>query len=765
MTWLLVLAIVIPALYAVWLIVNLHPKHYVTEYLFFTRYSLIFGAILFYLPIAGPILAPAMLSNVFDMGWKGAIMVGLAATLHAWAVVYTFRLTRITIPMRCELPFARDGDSEVEAKAIAEQLSNDGYTIVSDRLAAKSLILTAPLFIQVTYRAAGNWWWNFIGLLIGVFVAVLLRFALHMYLSRKQRSQPQLQAESWISNFQPRTIPDDAGVRLRVVGNYHAVADSFGKSPAMKIVHGRAFYFFLGSFVVVALLGVAYLPLFSWSASLPAIVILLCLLIMLTWISGRIGFIFDRARVPVAAVLIIVGILVQLLIPNSHKYEVQPWPETVRRFSADEALSAWIETHGTDKPLVAIAASGGGIRAAYWTTITMEHLNNDAEFDQNDGNDSDVENEPGFLDRIALISSVSGGSLGSMYYLERNVFDPHGQPRASVAAGTSSLSATVWGLTYLETPRLVFGNALGKLDRGWAQEATWGQLLCDADRTLSSLTDRVMEGRYPLPIFNACLQETGQRYVMSPVHILAPDIDLTGPLTETGSAPSGNSAKAKPKPAFQDLLTDLNGDMRVVTAARLSATFPYVSPQARAEFDSSSSTCAKTKFYHAADGGYADNSGLLTTIEVLDRYLEKQTQNKTQTPGRIALVEIRAAPGDFAEPPEAASGGLVNELFGPLLTVSSVQFNSQSSRNRQEIKWLGQLWKKRNDVTLRHFVFYLSSGPLSWHLTDDEKALIRSHWSLGEDKSTGEECNPARDAAHQHNQNELNMLRDFMRSK
>ena len=117
-----------------------------------------------------------------------------------------------------------------------------------------------------------------------------------------------------------------------------------------------------------------------------------------------------------------------------------------------------------------------------------------------------------------MISSVSGGSLGNLYYFDRHVYGT-GAFTASDAAGASSLSATVWGITYVDGPRLLLGSSLNPLDRGWAQEFTWSHHLDKPDQTLADIAANVANGDHPLPIFNACFQETGQRFLLSPAPI------------------------------------------------------------------------------------------------------------------------------------------------------------------------------------------------------------------------------------------------------
>ena len=137
----------------------------------------------------------------------------------------------------------------------------------------------------------------------------------------------------------------------------------------------------------------------------------------------------------------------------------------------------------------------------------------------------------------------------------------------------------------------------------------------------------------------------------------------------------------------------------------------------------------------------------------------------------IALVEIRASTGDFETGTkiEIAPGGIATELLGPPYTVFNVLFGSQSARNREEINWLTELWgfnKKRN-INVRHFVFYVGEGPLSWHLTTYEKELIRLHWPDYQSSYTIKDADTKTrvDKIKKHNEETLDDLKEFMKVK
>jgi hypothetical protein len=274
------------------------------------------------------------------------------------------------------------------------------------------------------------------------------------------------------------------------------------------------------------------------------------------------------------------------------------------------------------------------------------------------------------------------------------------------AASRSTLSAIGWGLAYPEFLRFVRFVFLGfqlpfmekTWDRAWAQEQEWGRGLRNPVPSLKDWRADVESGQRPILIFNTTISETGERLLISPLD-LEPPGNLNGDLLPY-------SSKQHVRGLF-DLYPKSN--MSVVTAARLSSTFPYIIPMARP-------TVSDCQAYHVADGGYYDNFGILSAIEMLEQVLPTAGQK------RVLFLEIRASPSrSLADPRKGTT--LWDETVGPVETMLNVRWSSQLARNNQDVQWLIDRWKDKTDIL--PVVFELQTkSPLSWHLSAREREEI-----------------------------------------
>ncbi|MEE8278453.1 MAG: hypothetical protein V3R89_07005 [Thermoanaerobaculia bacterium] len=131
---------------------------------------------------------------------------------------------------------------------------------------------------------------------------------------------------------------------------------------------------------------------------------------------------------------------------------------------------------------------------------------------------------------------------------------------------------------------------------------------------------------------NALIAERAERLLIGPL-----DIPERHPHARLFQDVYGVDAAEVPDPQTREAI-----DIDVITAARVSATFPYITPMARAEWDDhqTESPYALEPF-RTADGGYYDNPGELTALEWLQSALGGGRAERIE---KVLLVEIEAFP-------------------------------------------------------------------------------------------------------------------------
>jgi len=187
------------------------------------------------------------------------------------------------------------------------------------------------------------------------------------------------------------------------------------------------------------------------------------------------------------------------------------------------------------------------------------------------------------------------------------------------------------------------------------------------------------------------------------------------------------------------------------TAARLSATFPYVSPATRII-----QTNVQTPDFHAVDGGYGDNFGMASLVDWLESALTSAPDSATLP--RILIVEIRASAVGAIPKPDG-SRGLLFQLTHPLKVLLAVWGNGQLSRNELEARLIQQVGelkrtvseagrsapdaalerlRARSSASIQRVIFEFPAydvrgmpirRPLSWHLTPEDKHQLQLAWA------------------------------------
>lgn len=449
---------------------------------------------------------------------------------------------------------------------------------------------------------------------------------------------------------------------------------------------------------------------------IPTLCYVLLLAMLVCWGFSSLAFFLDRYRIPT-----IVPLVALLLVTS-----LAPWLKSDYYYPALEPVQENAKEESDDNSIVVVATAGGGIQAAVWTARVLTGLEQECRRVCGES----------FGESIRLISAVSGGSVGTMYFLNEYAGGrlPEDEELQEVVARTerSSLDYVVWGLLYPDLVRLFnvlplqpawLGWDRGRaLEQAWLREDMAWDNRAGINARLSEWRNDARNGDRPAVIFNTTVAETGWRLALT----------TTDPI--------------QGRLRYEKLLEgETKTDVSVVTATRLSATFPYASPAARANVEGTAP--------HLVDGGYYDNYGIVSLVEWLDHELERNADID-----RVLVLEIRGAGGGCnideqqvrsQEGPEmqdpGKDRGWLYQAGAPLATVLKVRGTAQQGNNVVTLDLLLDKWDKKGeeennedvDITQAEFSFDGATPPTSWHLTERQKRDIQDNWKAELD----EDCN------------------------
>lgn len=313
-------------------------------------------------------------------------------------------------------------------------------------------------------------------------------------------------------------------------------------------------------------------------------------------------------RVPVLAILIVAAVFISAEFDFHSPRVLRSTPsvaavKTARvRHPVANAFEEWLEERDVDQPegnlrCVIVSAEGGGLRAAYWTAVSLGALQDES---------IEAKLPSRFSDHVFAISGVSGGSVGAAFF-SAIAASSEGTCEAKLAKMLSRdhLGPVVGSLMYGDMLQSVTPFRWLDTDRAAALELSleraWKDEMHSSETPLAS---PLLAFRSPVSgaprrwaphlFLNATRVEDGKRVIVSDVMITS---GSDGEFTDTSDA-------------HQSLVDHTLGgqpwrDVALGTAAVFSARFPYVSPPARMP--------DRTRL---VDGGYFENSGAGTAMEI-----------------------------------------------------------------------------------------------------------------------------------------------------
>jgi hypothetical protein len=416
---------------------------------------------------------------------------------------------------------------------------------------------------------------------------------------------------------------------------------------------------------------------------------------------------------------------------------------------------------------VAVAAHGGGIRAAYWTALVLDCVvgaQSDATAAENYEDTctnavrrrSDVDQRAAAR-RLFLVSGVSGGAVG-LYTYTRQLLAGEELTDGWVdqRLGGDFAAATVGWAIFHDVPNHLVGVRPGTggtcgddlrwrgqcfaqdraavledtFDRRWQDAApllreTWEQ------RTSSAADERKPARLVPIIVANSTVVGGKTRAVTSALEL------SNWPYGETPELTSESAVDEHPLAGTAQVLSALCGsnDLRLSTAALLAARFPFVSPSGRVNDDcepnapaAATTDCTEEGIdceMKLVDGGYTDNSGLFTIEAVLPSLRRLIEESNSAHPDRrelaLVVVEIdnhyRAAIG---EAPSATGGA--SESLAPLMTAFGARSALETFARAHAYRTL----PKSCVLTISPALHPGLEAPLGWELSDGARTNLEN---------------------------------------
>ncbi len=621
----------------------------VAQYAVLLRVPLITGIVLLFLPALAFTKARSLLRGLFDLTPWSVFSVTLTTLAAAGSVAVAAHLVLADGCLRFGVPHLAH---------------SPGFPVWIGIMIVLSLPITA-VSVGFSARQHHELWHCLLGAAGGGALALALTVVVHEWSTSEHLSPQFLQA-----------LPRDI---------FRGYLESEAPGDHLLAVYG--FLATLLVYIVVGFYGYAKL---GRERIVPALCSALMLVTILTWILAGVAFFFDLWRIPILLIVGLAGALTAQSTRSDHFYDLRPRSRQPRP-DATQTITA-----GQSPCIIVAAANGGGIQSAAWAAQVLYGLEQDC--------------GALFRQSLRMISSVSGGSVGTAFYVHY-LANPNEARRPDRAAVASSLDEVAWGLAWTDFLRGLlpwfFGSLIGRgraLEKAWRfNAASHPSGVSSLDRPLSSWNHQVSTGEIPAVVMNATVAETGERLLLSTTSFGA-------------QSPAG-----KARVDAQELHT-INGeefDVGIATAARLSATFPYVTPASRSNGPGPQP--------HVVDGGYYDNYGMATLVEWLDEALTSANGAITN----VLVVQILGAPTDenASERSHAKDRGWFYQAIAPLTTLYAVRTAGQIAHNEIELELLCQKWSGKN-VTIESVTFEFSNPktPLSWHLTPDEVAAIARQW-------------------------------------
>ncbi len=380
-------------------------------------------------------------------------------------------------------------------------------------------------------------------------------------------------------------------------------------------------------------------------------------------------------------------------------------------------LNRWKLKQQQDKPvMIFINVSGGGLRSAAFVMNALQQL--------------DSQTRGKLMQHTFLISGASGGMLAATYYRE---LYRRGLTKPSLHSSISSYNEDIAG----DLLNPVFTSMIARdmfapaqkfkvdsfyyvKDRGYSFEKkladnTHGML----DIQMKDLMEAEHKASIPLMIFNSVIKSDGRKLVIStqPMSFMMKPVQLRDDPARSPDAIDFAALFKEQQPM----------NLRVLTALRMNATFPYVLPNV---------WLPSSPVIDVMDAGLRDNFGQETSLRFIDNFKEWIEENTS----KLIILQIRDRGNDNWHRP-FETNSLTDMLVNPATMLQHNWHKLQDYFQTDQFSY----YRQGNDSSIKRItIMYFPEKPdksaaLNFHLSSREKRDVKRSFNSRSNKiSIGE---------------------------
>ncbi len=362
-------------------------------------------------------------------------------------------------------------------------------------------------------------------------------------------------------------------------------------------------------------------------------------------------------------------------------------------------LENWKNKQQEDKPvMVFINVSGGGLRSGTFVMNTLQQL--------------DSATHGKLMQHCVLMSGASGGMLAATYYRELyrlrqegksiDLHDKHYTNDIALDLLNPIFSSMIARDIFAPAQKFSIGGYKYVKDRGYAFEQ---KLLANSNGILNGqLKDYVAEERsakIPMMIFSSTITRDGRRMMVcsQPVSFLMKPL-----LYATDTTMSPDAVDFAALFAKQDPL-----NLRLLTAMRMNATFPYVLPNV---------WLPSNPVIDVMDAGLRDNFGEETAFRFVENFKDWISANT----GGVIVVQMRDRMKDNWQLP-FETGSITDILIKPATMLQHNWYKIQDYAESNQFSYL----KDALDSNLHGITFMYvpekedNSATLNFHISQSDR--------------------------------------------